>query len=386
MQLGGGRITVALSLILALGACAAVQRGETGASLATAAPATPELRTIEGIEADPALSAAARDLALRAARSGRAAAATAGDGVWEAVGRHGAVVADLRPLVVVATDAATAEARLLERVAAQRGTFNRLGLGSARGEDGTHAWVALLSWVQVDWEIPLPRSLPLGSVQRVEGRLSAPLHSPEVLLLPPSGALQRHRIPQGTDFSLRIAFEEAGRHTVEVMGQGPEGPMVAALVFVEVEADGAPTPPAPRETGEIPRDAEELRAALNRRRTQAGLPALTRNPALERAARDYAEAIAAGAPLRHRGPDGDDVADRVLRQGYRFERVGENLAEAPDLGQAQRSLERSPAHLAQILDPAVSEIGIGVARRPEHSSWIVVQIFAAPAPRAVPNR
>jgi hypothetical protein len=63
--------------------------------------------------------------------------------------------------------------------------------------------------------------------------------------------------------------------------------------------------------------------------------------------------------------------------------VGENVAEAPSPGAAQQALMSSPAHRANILSTAYTQIGIGVAVDRNGTLW-VSEIFRKPTTRAAP--
>lgn len=67
--------------------------------------------------------------------------------------------------------------------------------------------------------------------------------------------------------------------------------------------------------------------SLNAYRAASGLPGLTRSAALQRAAEAHARDMAGMGVMTHTGSDGSSVGDRVKRQGYRFRRVAENVAE-----------------------------------------------------------
>lgn len=99
--------------------------------------------------------------------------------------------------------------------------------------------------------------------------------------------------------------------------------------------------------------------SLNAYRAANGLPGLTRSAALQRAAEAHARDMARMGDMTHTGSDGSSVGDRVKRQGYRFGRVAENIAET---GRgADRVMElwiASPPHRRNMLLRDVTQYGL----------------------------
>jgi uncharacterized protein YkwD len=89
---------------------------------------------------------------------------------------------------------------------------------------------------------------------------------------------------------------------------------------------------------------------------------LRRNPLLDRAAAVHAQDMAQRGALEHEGRDGSSPADRVTRAGYRWRSVAENIAAGQTTAeQVVQSWARSPEHCANLMNPGVTEMGIGYA-------------------------
>src|SRR5262245_29967906 len=111
------------------------------------------------------------------------------------------------------------------------------------------------------------------------------------------------------------------------------------------------------------------------------------NAALIAAARAFAEYLARTGKFAHEA-DGREPAERVSAQGYRYCLVAENLALNLDSrGFQTRQLashvlkgwKESPGHRANLLQVAVTEIGIAVVRAPDRDpKFISVQLFGRP--------
>lgn len=117
------------------------------------------------------------------------------------------------------------------------------------------------------------------------------------------------------------------------------------------------------------------------------LGALRPNPALAAAARAFAKYLGETGKFGHQA-DGRQPAQRAEAQGYRYCTVAENLALNLDSrGFETRQLARnavdgwkgSPGHRANMLQPHVTEIGVGVVRAPDPDpKFISVQLFGRP--------
>lgn len=111
------------------------------------------------------------------------------------------------------------------------------------------------------------------------------------------------------------------------------------------------------------------------------------NTELARAARLFAEYLAKTGRFAHEA-DGRQPAERVKAAGYRHCMVSENLASHLDSrGFTSRGLaelavggwKTSPGHRKNMVEPDVTEIGVGVAKAPsEPPQYISVQLFGRP--------
>jgi uncharacterized protein YkwD len=107
---------------------------------------------------------------------------------------------------------------------------------------------------------------------------------------------------------------------------------------------------------------------------------LTRDPALEHAARNHAEDMATHSLLGHEGSDKSVPARRATRAGYSWASVAENVAGGQTTaGEVVKVWLASPGHCRNLMNPRYSETG--VARAVDKDSQHVVywvQVFAAP--------
>ncbi len=133
----------------------------------------------------------------------------------------------------------------------------------------------------------------------------------------------------------------------------------------------APTALAP---AEMLTDGRDLLAAINRERSRLGASALRRDPLLDRVAAAHARNLASRGVLVHRPTPDDGPVERLARARVGAERVAENLARAQTLTDAHARWMASPSHRANVLDPALDTLGLGVATR--EGELYVVELFA----------
>ncbi len=117
--------------------------------------------------------------------------------------------------------------------------------------------------------------------------------------------------------------------------------------------------------------------------TQAFGPArpLAWNPLLGQAALAHSTDMARKRYFNHKQPDGSVAADRATQAGYRWARVGENIASGQRTPEeAVASWLDSPGHCANIMNPTFTEMGAAYAINPHNRNrtayW--TQVFGTP--------
>ena len=99
---------------------------------------------------------------------------------------------------------------------------------------------------------------------------------------------------------------------------------------------------------------------LNQERTSRGIPALTSNDKLHNAAFGHSRDMACNNFMSHIGSDGSDPGDRIAAAGYDFSTWGENVAAGyTSPSSVVDAWMDSSGHRANILNPNLTEIGIG---------------------------
>jgi uncharacterized protein YkwD len=117
----------------------------------------------------------------------------------------------------------------------------------------------------------------------------------------------------------------------------------------------------------------------NAERAKEKLPPLTANPLLFRAARAHSANMARKGEMKH-VLDGKTPNDRLDDVGYDWRKCGENIAQSDgaSLQEIVKGWMESKAHREHILEPAFTEIGVGIARDDKGDVYYT-QVFGTPA-------
>lgn len=130
-------------------------------------------------------------------------------------------------------------------------------------------------------------------------------------------------------------------------------------------------PAPPRVLPQLDEAGEAVLAAVNAARAQPRtcgdrqfppVGPVSWNPALGNAALAHSRNMAELRYFGHVEKNGSTVADRALRAGYRFQRVGENIASGQDTAaEAVQGWLESPGHCANIMQASHTEMGSAFA-------------------------
>lgn len=153
----------------------------------------------------------------------------------------------------------------------------------------------------------------------------------------------------------------------------PVAALSALVTAVCVACSSASTPTAPSQPSAAafataPASAAATVASIieltNGERARAGLPPLRAEPRLTRAAQLQADQIAQTGRLDHviTSAAYPRPEDRLAAAGYPWQAYAENIASGYDnAGTVVSGWMQSSGHRANILNPAYTEIGVGVA-------------------------
>lgn len=150
-------------------------------------------------------------------------------------------------------------------------------------------------------------------------------------------------------------------------------PRIIGYAYPE-HADPGPIPVAARcaPPAGVVKISGNVIARVNAERTARGLPPLRQSGRLAKVAQSHACDNAARNVYSHTGSDGSDLSIRLRRGGYKLRVAAENTALGFDTTDRLVSFwMNSPHHRANILNPSVTELGVGLAQgaRP---TWVLV--------------
>jgi hypothetical protein len=119
---------------------------------------------------------------------------------------------------------------------------------------------------------------------------------------------------------------------------------------------------------------QQVMELANADRAQQGLPPLKWDPALAQAAADHAQRMAEQPELSHQYPGEPDLVARGGAAGAHFRSIAENVALAPSPQALEQEWMHSAPHRANLLDPRMNAIGVGLVRR--GGNYYAVEDFA----------
>lgn len=139
---------------------------------------------------------------------------------------------------------------------------------------------------------------------------------------------------------------------------------------------------------DLPSVEATLIEKTNLLRSEHRLEKLTTNRILTQAARSYASYLATTGRFSHTA-NGKGPGERLRLEGYEWCKFGENLALRRNaqgfttsalVSDVMNGWVKSSEHKKNLLEPSVTEIGVGVAASKEDASqFISVQLFARPS-------
>lgn len=134
--------------------------------------------------------------------------------------------------------------------------------------------------------------------------------------------------------------------------------------------------------------ADTLLQDTNKERDSDNLKGLKLNSQLNAAAQAKAQDMSNKNYWSHVTPDGKEPSYFVEKSGYKYSKIGENLAYGFGTSKATVSgWMNSPSHRANVMDESLTEVGFGVANASNFQNkgpeTIIVAIYGKPSESAV---
>jgi uncharacterized protein YkwD len=227
---------------------------------------------------------------------------------------------------------------------------------------------------------PVPRRLEAPGRVALSGRLLGGYAKPELAHTLPSGETRLEPLGQGPGFRRTIDLSEKGRHRLEIMADGAEGPTVVANfpVFVAVPVDGSVELPAatrrPQGAGQV---EDRLLELINADRMKAGAGTLVLDPALSLVALRHSEDMRAHDFVAHTSPTTGSAEERLHAAGIATPLAAECVGKGYSPDEIHRGFMDSPGHRAAILLAGATHVGIGVvaAKEGDRTTYFVTELL-----------
>jgi uncharacterized protein YkwD len=228
---------------------------------------------------------------------------------------------------------------------------------------------------------PLAREQPAGGL-RLQGELTAGLSRPSFVITRPDGGTERIPAGSGPSFQMNLPATAPGEYRVEILAKGTEGDTVVANfpVYIDTQAPNEITLAGDGGAGEAGNDhavEDALLEAVNRERAEAGLPPVARMESLDEVARLHSVDMRDNQFVGHASPTTGGAAQRVAAAQIQSGLVLENIGRGYGAAEIHRGLMGSPGHRANLLNPDVTHIGIGVVSEPEgdRRAFLATEVF-----------
>lgn len=170
------------------------------------------------------------------------------------------------------------------------------------------------------------------------------------------------RSAQVVESSMAGVFGESGKETLAFITVGRQENESVELGFVTDET--FPDPGVERRMFDL----------VNAERFKEGVAPLVMDQSLVEVARRHGSDMFRRGYFAHISPEGTNVGDRAAEANVAYEKIGENLAFAPDVSMAHTGLMKSDRHRMNILSGQFTRIGVGV-QNAGASGLMFVQVF-----------
>ncbi|MBB5377537.1 uncharacterized protein YkwD [Deinococcus metalli] len=161
-----------------------------------------------------------------------------------------------------------------------------------------------------------------------------------------------------------VTAKAAGSATVRAALTGSPASFIDFPIVVQAVAGATPATPSGTFAQRVLdlTNAARTQARTCGSTTYAATTPVTYNAALEKAAQAHAADMAAKNYFSHTSQDGRTFSQRVTAAGYSWTRVAENIAAGQPTPEAVvAGWLQSAGHCANIMNPALKELGVGYA-------------------------
>lgn len=207
----------------------------------------------------------------------------------------------------------------------------------------------------------IARDFEVGQQVTMRGRVGTRYKSANVFLTKPDGTVEQLTVAS-TAVDATFPLTTLGQYRLEVMGDGPTGPVIVANMPLYV---GVAEPTIRETSGTVvdPEVAEKrMLELLNEARKVAGAQPLATDAELRKVAAGHTEDMVDRGFFGHVSPSHGTPQDRATRSGLVVSIFGENIAAAGTPEDAHTGLMESPGHRANMLNTAFTHVGIAAGK------------------------
>ena len=223
----------------------------------------------------------------------------------------------------------------------------------------------------------------------LRGRAMPGFENPRLVLTRPNGKVSEIPLALvGDHFEYLLELDEAkGRYMLEIMIDSRWGPSVASLFPVDVGGayQAPPIAASDDQRLSLPELRERMLTLINADRKRFNLPPVRLNDRLTVMAQGHSEDMKQHGFFAHVSPQTGDLGDRAKAANIAPSMaLGENIAVAGSLSEAEEGLMASPAHRGMILDAQMTVVGLGItsagAKGRESAKYWITQNYGEHAP------
>ncbi|MBC7542106.1 MAG: hypothetical protein H7338_05185 [Candidatus Sericytochromatia bacterium] len=201
----------------------------------------------------------------------------------------------------------------------------------------------------------------------LRGKLMPGCDTPRLVLTRPNGRVSEVALPvTGELFDYMLELDETkGRYMIEIMVDGRWGPAVASLFPVDVGGAYQAPAAAADSSGDDSRltlvqQRDRMLMLINADRKRFTLAPVRLSERMTVMAQGHSADMKQHGFFAHVSPVTGDLGARAKAASLPLMSLGENIAVAGSLVEAQEGLMGSPAHRGMILDPQMTVVGIGI--------------------------
>ncbi|MET0591782.1 MAG: CAP domain-containing protein, partial [Polyangiaceae bacterium] len=231
---------------------------------------------------------------------------------------------------------------------------------------------------------PIARFFAPGASVRLRGEIDQRFEFSHVYLTKPDGGVEERRMPsRALDYA--TSLPSTGKYRLEVMGDGPSGPVVIANVPLFVGILERPLTARPS-VAVSPSQAEaRLFDLLNDERRAARLNPVIRDDELRKVALGHSQDMTDHHFFSHVSPSTGGPGDRVRSAALLVTLSAENIAHAPTPEDAHDGLMESPGHRAAMLEPRFTHVGIAAVGNDDGSITVTMLFGKRPDSTTLPR-